>query len=1250
MAQLFRVESSDINDLNDLQLTKLLDLLLRLEARSFGITERAVEVALNIQVGDGGEDGRIQWQGGPEPTDFIPQRFTQFQNKATNMGPAACANELVAANGQVKPIVDQALSNGAAYVLFTTQEQNQRQKLANVDAMRAKLKSLGKTYAQTADIRVYDATVIAAWVNHYMPAIVAVLNWVGRPLERGLKTWTNWGQHPDYESFSFVVDPERRDALIVLRELVSQKRKCARCVGLSGLGKTRLAYEIFRDHTSRDDLSKRVVYVDAAANASIAGLVSDWIQCGLEGILVVDNCDVDLHDRLRREIQRLDSKLSLLTLDYNFEKADGTAVIHLKPMADEFIKQMLHPVYGEKISDLDRIVTFAEGFPQMAVLLAASRLDNEMEMGRLNDDSLARKLLWGGEKSDRDAEKILSACALFDKFGLEDEAGAEYKFIAEKVIGINLDDFYNCVKHFERRGLIDRRGRYARVVPKPLAIRLAAEWWKTTRPERQSDLIQSEMPDALVLSFCDQVSRLDFLPEVKALVTELCGPQGPFGQAEVILSDKGSHLFRAFVNVNPEVTSHALASLLKHMSHEEILAISGATRRNFVVALEKLCFLKNCFNESAWSLLLLATAENESWSNNATGQFKQLFSTFLSGTEADPKQRLNLIDRALAEPIYQLHAVQALEQAISTRNGSRIVGAEYQGIGEPLQEWRPRIWQQAFDYWSECLQRLVHLIASKSNFASNAKSVIARSFRGLMSYGRLEDLDRVISQVVDIDGPLWPEAVDSIKSTIQYDSKNMPEEGRRKLEQWLVLLTPQSTSERLTLLVTNPPYEHKQNEKGEFLDIAAANAEAFAKELSVDLNALFPYVGQLQTGPQRLAYFFAKCLVQFSGVCEPLLQSASSIVGSKEDANPSFMLGLLDGLAVVNPAGWLEFVGQINVHSPLAAHFADILTTGKSEQKHLRTLLDFLEKGALTASSVAPLSYGRALHHVPSDVVCDFVLGLTKVSYEAGWLGLEILSMYCHGDIERKDEAKDAFKELIRNLPLENLQAAPKLAMYHWCEEAKNILKDKSEIVFSQELSKHIVSQNFDYVDYSDRAFYVGPVLRTLLANYAESVWPVFAEAIRKANSIQKYFLSNLLVGHKGLDDGTSSVLADLPDQIFEDWCVAEPDIAPEFLAGATDVLTNVDGVASISVRARFLIDNYGENEKVLSALSANLGTFGWSGSLVPYYARELAVLEPLSEHPKSEVQAWANKRIQYLRKMVEREKRHDQEGEWGLY
>ena len=176
----FNVEADQITQLNDIQLTQLLNVLLNAEAIKSGLAQSAVQVALNIRVSDGGEDGRIKWSGGIERTSFIPNRFTQFQNKATTMTPAECANELVASDGTIKTMVLESLSQNGAYVLFTTQNLNVKQKQARITKMRNKLTGLGFSSASSAELQIYDASQIANWVNNYLIAITSVLNWIGR--------------------------------------------------------------------------------------------------------------------------------------------------------------------------------------------------------------------------------------------------------------------------------------------------------------------------------------------------------------------------------------------------------------------------------------------------------------------------------------------------------------------------------------------------------------------------------------------------------------------------------------------------------------------------------------------------------------------------------------------------------------------------------------------------------------------------------------------------------------------------------------------------------------------------------------------------------------------------------------------------------------------------------------------------------------------------------------------------------------
>lgn len=1251
MPRLFFVEPTDINDLDQFQLTKLLKMLLQLEARASGIAESAVEVALNILVPDGGEDGRVKWDGHLTSTSYIPHRFTQFQIKATDMGPANCARELVSASGTIKPMVDDALLNSAVYVLFTRQTQNSQQKEKNISAMREQLMAQGKSYALSCRLEIYDAGKISGWVNKYLSAIVALLNWVRRPLERGLKTWTEWGKHPEYESFPFVPDEARSNAISSLRQLLSKPRQCARCTGLSGLGKTRLAFEVFRDSDPHDDLSERVVYVDSRSINNISGLVTDWIHCQIEGILVVDNCDIELHAQLRSEVRRTDSRLSLLTLDYTLGKDNETETVHLKQMADESIKTMLTPVYGDKINDLDRIVTFAQGFPQMAVLLAKSRLENEPEMGRLTDENLANELLWGDGQPNARGQKILQGCALFDKFGLDDEVSNEYEFIADHVLVVDRDEFYECVKTFEERGLIDRRGRYAQVVPKPLAIRLAAEWWRKTRPERKTSLIQSDMPPALAESFCDQVKMLDFLPEVKKLAGELCGTTGPFGQAEVILSERGSQLFRAFVGVDPQATSSSLSRALTAMSPTELVGVEGTVRRNIIRALEKLCFHQDCFTESAWSLLHLVAAENETWSNNASGIFKQLFRTFLSGTEATPTQRLQLIDRALSQSVFKPYGVKVLEEVISPRSGMRVVGAEYQGIGEPLKEWRPTVWQDAFDYWSQGLRRLVELIVVKDDYARVAKQAIASNLRGLVSYGRIIELDEAIRKIVASDGALWPEAVDNIQTIIEFDSERMPPEGQQILADWMQILTPSNLSDRLVLLVSHAPYNQKIDEPTRSLiDVAAKHARELAQEFALDFSLLVPHVEELSMGLQRQSHLFGKFLVMYAKSWEPLLSRATEIIAENRGDNPSFMLGLLSGIFDVSPDDWASVVNDLYKNQQLWKHFASIVATGRVSETHLIKLVDLIESSSMNASTVLVLSSGKPLDHLPLQVVTNFALTLSTLSSHACWYALDVLTMYCHGADERLTQARPALKKIVLKAAFSSVADGPQLGMYQWGLVVNRILDDLAETDFALELAQSLLQQQFERIDFSDRVHYIGPAISKLFANFGEIVWPLFAAVIKDSTPLQEHLLSELLSSGINYEKHVPSILANLPENVLREWCIAEPTRGPEFVARITDVFSAEDEDVLISSRAKFLLDEFGDNDRVLSALSANFSTFGWTGSIVPYYKREKLAIATLSGHTKASVRAWVAKRTAYLDKMIERETQRDQEGEWGVY
>src|SRR5690606_17036946 len=137
---------------------------------------------------------------------------------------------------------------------------------------------------------------------------------------------------------------------------------------------------------------------------------------------------------------------------------------------------------------------------------------------------------------------------------------------------------------------------------------------------------------------------------------------------------------RSFVEVNPVAISENLYRNYIDKSTVELLDVRQG-RRNLIWTQEKLCFDSRTFNKSALILFKFAVAENENISNNATGQFLQLFNIQLPGTEANLAERLNIINWGLEkndEKFRQL-TLSALSIGLKCRDFRRMGGAEHQG-------------------------------------------------------------------------------------------------------------------------------------------------------------------------------------------------------------------------------------------------------------------------------------------------------------------------------------------------------------------------------------------------------------------------------------------------------------------------------------------------------------------------------------------------------------------------------------------
>jgi hypothetical protein len=117
MNQLNKVGPEHIKQLGAEQLVRLLHLLLHAEAKDRLLAKHGIHVPFQINVPDGGRDGK--WDADIGANEYIPKKLTYYQCKAQNLTVGDCRSEILRNdekdNIRLKEKVEEVLNQGGAY-------------------------------------------------------------------------------------------------------------------------------------------------------------------------------------------------------------------------------------------------------------------------------------------------------------------------------------------------------------------------------------------------------------------------------------------------------------------------------------------------------------------------------------------------------------------------------------------------------------------------------------------------------------------------------------------------------------------------------------------------------------------------------------------------------------------------------------------------------------------------------------------------------------------------------------------------------------------------------------------------------------------------------------------------------------------------------------------------------------------------------------------------------------------------------
>ena len=1265
----FEVTGEHIKVLNERMFPHLLRRLLSAEALANDLPADGIHVAGNIAASDGGEDGRIEWTGGPARTAFLPSRLVQFQLKAGKIPPVATGRDVLATEGEVKDVVRSVLEAGGHYVMLSAHPYAQKGIEARKTRIRAALRGAGMTI-DDAQVHFRDADQIAEWVNRH-PSVAI---WVKEQTQPGtigpFRSWFHWANRAEHHGSPWVEDERLSDLRAHLHERVTEPCGIARVVGLSGVGKSRLALEAFGPDTEEAGtllLSDLVLYADEseAGPAAINGIVQSLADMGMHAVVVVDSCGLGTHRVLAGMVSRPGSRLSLVTIDD--EIPSGTpdeTTFKLDEAPSSVIEAVINQASpGLSSEDRRRLVHFSKGFPEIAIRIGQKW--PTVPVAHATADDLADAFVLG--RRPRESEQLLrESAALLATFGLVEveppaDGGPDGELceIASRGRNLTAADLRAAVRELGDRGVVRRRGRFVVLQPRPIAMKLAERQWREWNQAEWDDVLAGDTASPRLRTVAaKQLALLNTTPISKKVVSHVCRPGGPFDCIEGG-GPKAIHaeVLSSFAEIDSEIVVTRIGRCLDGVG--DLSEIQGDARRHLVWALEKITFHPDTFEEGARLLLRLAVVENETWSNNATGQFKALFPIHLGNTAADGNARLSMLDEAADtdDPVQRSIVVEALISGSTTAHFSRFVGAETHGSSQALKSWRPATKKEAADYIEGCVARLARFAKRDDKSGVAARAGLGGQLRSLISTGFLDTVEKVIHQVDDGVGQ-WTEALKGLGHFLEYDVTDMDCNVVDRVRALIDELLPKSLESRVRFLVTEMPGGFPFGEKLDFELLGQRKVEAvraLAAEIVEQPEVFKGVLPQLSRGEQRMARIFGEAVASSIGPGDSSADWLDRITlavteAPEKERNFDLLSGYVAGLAEHRPDAAEAFKQRAARSPQLAPALPLICWRLGIRPSDIGLVIDALQTGLLPVWRLEQWTLGGVLAEVPTSEVAILFDTLLDHSAEAFTEAIELMRMYAHGAPDRLDGFRPHIRKAAENIARWKCSQSQSMADYNsdfemimnWMLEKGR--QDPDARATALALATALVS----VADWNEGRI-IKPVVSTLLSGFPEIAWPLIGQAIVSDRG-QALRLKYVFLGDQfSFKQEKNPAILSLPEDTLFAWCHAHPDRAPAFVAAIVPILTTYRSDASeqslhpVVIR---LFDEFGDRDDVLQAVSLNMKNFSWSGSETNYLTLYLEPLRTLHNHPKWQVRRWAKAMLRHLDTWIEHARNEDEEWE----
>ena len=1201
----------------------------------------AIDVGGAQTAPDGGIDALIEWQDGPQPAGWLPRRHIVLQCKATKMAPAAIDSEM-RPHGVLRPLFADLVCSGGAYILATTEDVGSNGVKARLEAMHTALDGLAGSEAITFDF--YGADKLARWANCH----VGVAMWLRENDGRDLMGWRPFGPWSNSGDLPYLVDEKARvsiggdteativQAIETMRHVLAAPRGAVRLIGISGMGKTRLAEALFDSKVDgATPLSRSLpVYGDAGLSlATPPAVVAERLAAsGQRAVLVVDNCTDRLHGQLAQIVARQTSHTSLLTIDYELEgdKPEGTQVVRLGDNSDATIDGLIAQRFlglGDMVRQ--RLTEFAGGNARVALAIARGVANNDT-LTDLDDIGLIDRLFQDERRGGRDATMRPAAevAALVYAFHADttDRVAAEHWVLAS-IAGLPADAFYAAIERTLTFGIAQQRGSQRAIKPDALADRLAAIRLRQSDP---ASLVQAFTagPPRLFASFARRIGRLHTEPKAVMIAVRLLSADGWLGN--IPTHDEIQR--RAFVNIASAAREAALVAIESAVSDATFMA-DRRHHREYADVLAHIAWDRELFARAMAAMSAFAIVKPlDDRDNQVLRLFLERFRPGLSFTMADGDARLAVIDTMLDhgdEAVRHL-ALDALDAMLETAHVSSSFQTEF-GARNQHREWRWRTEQQRDDWFEGSYRRLESLASADCQFSVRARAIVASNARASAGCGVALRTVQAMRAVRPTG--YWDRGWRAVNDVLHFDRGQLPDEVRFAFEKLEYDLRPRSLEQGFEAFILGEPWRHwhprgNAHRHARDVRLLARRCGVAAARSGIDLAPWLRRATGAEYGQGPIA--FGHGLVSRTVELDKLWASAINAFRIHDPSvrGPALLSGIIDA-AWSRDRDWAQArLVEIAADVKLAPYVVELSPRGAFDAAAIDRLIAELNTGTIPPERIGGLMYGGVSASISaSDLarLLDQLIGHPEGAAPA----LNILFMRQFSDAQDKRPPAPEFDRIARRLLVDvRLYESEQHRVDH--ELAALAQAQFPDAELARGIARAILAadrqQRWKARDLQE--------LKKLLVDFHLEI--VLDELVGEEADGQT--LDNLF-DHRFADDSNLGDAVALDEPTILRWIEHDPQTRALKLAELVPYAITDDQGASLSWSplALAIVSAAPEPVAILSAIEERFHSGVSTGPFYLRYERRLPLIEVLLTSRDATVRKWASDTRERLKLMIAR-------------